>query len=143
MKRTTITSIAAQVAIGVFAAVSAMAGDQEDIQGSWALKSASVDGREMPNVSGTYIFTGETLIRRIKAGMERKATFKLETASIPKVLVVQREDSAHTKPDRTPYALEGDTLKISFPTPDETAPDVSDKGRVLFTLKRTKTGSAP
>jgi uncharacterized protein (TIGR03067 family) len=130
--------ILALVAICGCAANSAVAGDQESIQGAWTLESATVDGRAMPNVSGMYIFTGETLIMRLKTGSERKATFKLETTSNPKILVVLRDESARAQGDRTPYALDGDTLKIAFPTPDERSPDVSDKGKVLFTLKRQK-----
>jgi len=129
----------ALVALCGFTANSAMAGDQEDIQGTWTLESATVDGRAMANVSGMYIFDGETLIMRLKAGSERKTTFKLEAGGNPKFLVVQRDQTAGGKSDRTPYALDGDTLKIAFPTPDEHSPDVSDKGKVLFTLKRKKT----
>jgi uncharacterized protein (TIGR03067 family) len=137
IKSDIVTVILALVAMCGFAANSVVAGDQQDIQGTWTLESASVDGRAMPNVSGMYIFTGETLILLLKAGSEQKATFKLETTSVPKVLVVQR-DQPGAKPDRTPYELDGDTLKIAFPTPDEHSPDVSDKGKVLFTLKRKR-----
>jgi hypothetical protein len=34
--------------------------------------------------------------------------------------------------------LDGDTLKIALTSPDERATEVSDKGHVLFTLKRKK-----
>jgi len=67
-----------------------------------------------------------------------KATFKLETTSTPKVLVVQRDQPADAKPDRTPYELDGDTLKIAFTSPDQRSIEVSDKGQMLFTLKRKK-----
>jgi uncharacterized protein (TIGR03067 family) len=136
MKITTTTFALALVAI-CFATDSAVAGDQENIQGTWTLESATVDGKAMPNVSGMYIFTGETLLLRLKVGTEQKATFRLETTSKPKVLVVQR-DQPNAKPDRTPYELDGDTLKIVFPTPDEHPTEISDEGHVLFTLKRKK-----
>ena len=137
--KTTITTFAlALVAIGGFVAGSAMAGDQENIQGTWTLETATVDGKAMPSVSAVYIFAGETLIVRPKVGAEQKATFRLETTSKPKVLVVQRDQSADAKPDRTPYELDGDTLKIAFPSPDERPTEVSDKGQMLFTLKRQK-----
>ena len=138
MKKSITTLILALVAICGFAVNSAVAGDQEDIQGTWTLESATVDGTTMANVSVTYIFTGETLLMRPKAGTEQKVTFKLETASKPKVLVVQRDQPAGAKPDRTPYELDGDTLKIAFPSPDQRSTDVSDKGQMLFTLKRKK-----
>ena len=137
--KTTITPVAlALVAICGFAAGSAVAGDQENIQGTWTLETATVDGNAMPGVSVVYIFTGETLIVRPKVGAEQKATFKLETTSTPKVLVVQRDQPADAKPDRTPYELDGDTLKIAFTSPDQRSIEVSDKGQMLFTLKRKK-----
>jgi uncharacterized protein (TIGR03067 family) len=137
--KTTITPVAlALVAICGFAADSAVAGDQENIQGTWTLETATVDGNAMPGVSVVYIFTGETLIVRPKVGAEQKATFKLETTSTPKVLVVHRDQPADAKPDRTPYELDGDTLKIAFTSPDQRSIEVSDKGQMLFTLKRKK-----
>jgi uncharacterized protein (TIGR03067 family) len=137
--KTTITTFALVLgAICGFAVESVIAGDQENIQGTWTLETASVDGKAMPGVSVVYIFTGETLIVRPKVGAEQKATFKLETTSKPKVLVVQRDQPADAKPDRTPYELDGDTLKIALTSPDERATEVSDKGHVLFTLKRNK-----
>jgi uncharacterized protein (TIGR03067 family) len=138
MKNSITTLILALVAICGFAVNSAVAGDQENIQGTWTLESATVDGTAMPNVSATYVFTGETLLVRPKVGTEQKATFKLETTSKPKVLVVQRDQPAGAKPDRTPYELDGDTLKIAFPSPNERSTEVSDKGQMLFTLKRKK-----
>ena len=138
MKTTMTIFTLALVAICGFAAGSAMAGDQENIQGTWTLETASVDGKAMPGVSVMYIFTGETLIVRPKAGAEQKATFKLETTSKPKVMIVERDQPADAKPDRTPYELDGDTLKIAFTSPDERPTEVSDKGHVLFTLKRKK-----
>ena len=137
--KTTITTFAlALVAICDFTAGSAVAGDQDNIQGTWTLETATVDGNAMPSVSAVYIFTGETLIVRPKVGAEQKTTFKLETTSRPKVLVVQRDQPADAKPDRTPYELDGDTLKIAFSSPDQRSTEVSDKGQVLFTLKRKK-----
>jgi uncharacterized protein (TIGR03067 family) len=138
MKRPNIAFALALVAICGFAAGSAAAGDQENIQGTWTLETATVDGNAMPGVSVVYIFAGETLIVRPKLGAEHKATFTLETTSRPKVLVVQRDQPAGAKPDRTPYELDGDTLKIAFTSPDQRSTEVSDKGQMLFTLKRKK-----
>jgi uncharacterized protein (TIGR03067 family) len=136
--KTTITALTL-IAICCFAVDSATAGDQEDIQGTWALETVTVDGKAMPRVTVLYVFTGETLVVRPEAGKEQKATFTLEITSTPKVLVVQNDQHLpDAKPDRTPYELDGDTLKIAFTAPDEHATEVSDKGHVLFTLKRKK-----
>lgn len=117
-------------------ASSALAADQENIQGSWTLETASMLGKTMPQprVAVVYVFTGETMIVRGGDGNEQKSTFRLETTSKPKMLLVEHGE----KPDRMPYELSGDTLKISFPSPDERPTNVSDDGQVLFTLKRTK-----
>jgi uncharacterized protein (TIGR03067 family) len=138
MKTAIITFALALVSICGFAAASAVAGDQENIQGTWTLETATVDGNAMPGVSVVYIFTRETLIVRPKVGAEQKATFRLDTTSRPKVLVVQRDQPTDAKPDRTPYELDGDTLKIAFTSPNQVSTEVSDKGQMLFTLKRKK-----
>ena len=137
MKKT-ITTLAL-IAVCGLAVGSAIAGDQESIQGTWTLETATLDGQAMPRVAVTYIFTGQTLIVRPEVGKEQKGTFTLETTSKPKVLVVQHDQHLpDAKPDRTPYELEGDTLKIVLSAPDEHPTEISDKGNMLFTLKRKK-----
>lgn len=123
----------------VISAVSAFAGDQENIQGNWKLEAMTLDGKAMKPVAVVYTFKGDTLTVRPEAGREDKATFQLEIAAKPKVMVVQHaQQLPDAKSDRTPYELEGDTLKIALTSPDEHPADVSDKGHILFTLKRTK-----
>ena len=134
MKTTINTLILALVAVCGLGAASAIAGDQESIQGTWTLETATVDGMALPNASAEYGFTGETLTMRAGDGKEQKSTFKLDTTAQPKVMVVEHD----AKPDRTPYELNGDTLKLAFPPPGEQSKEVSDKGQVLFTLKRKK-----
>ncbi len=80
-----------------------------------------------------YVFAGETMSVRAAPGQDQAAVFSLESELHPKILVVQHG----AKPDRTPYELDGDTLKVAFPSPDEHPTDVSDKGHMLFILKRT------
>jgi uncharacterized protein (TIGR03067 family) len=138
MKTNSITLSLALSALCGFAASSALAGDQEDIQGTWTLQKVSMNGKAMPAPAVTYVFTGDTLTIRPEKGAEQKTTFKLETSK-SKVMVVQHNESAAgTKPDRTPYDLSGDTLKIAFAAPEETSPEVSDNGQILFTLQRKK-----
>lgn len=139
MKSFLTTLALALVGLGSFAADSAVAGDQESIQGTWTLEKATLDGKAQGPVSVEYVFAGETLTVHPKAGKELKATFKLEITSKPKVLVVQRDPHADgDEPDRTPYELDGDTLKIAFPSADERLTEISDKGHILFILKRKK-----
>ena len=139
MKSFLTTVALALVGLVGFAVDSAVAGDQESLQGTWTLETATMDGKAMGPVSVDYIFEGETLTVHPATGKDVKATFKLEITSKPKVLVVQREKHAPgDKPDRTPYELNGDTLKIAFPSEDEHLKEISDKGHILFTLKRKK-----
>ena len=138
MKTNSSTLSLALIALCGFAASSTLAGDQEDIQGTWTLQKVSMNGKAMPAPAVTYIFTGDTLTIHPEKGAEQKTTFKLETSK-SKVMVVQHNESAAgTKPDRTPYDLSGDTLKIAFAAPEETSPEVSDNGQILFTLQRKK-----
>ena len=138
MKTNSSTLSFALIALCGFAASSALAGDQEDIQGTWVLQKVSMNGKAMPAPAVTYVFTGDALTIRPEKGAEQKTTFKLETSK-SKVMVVQHSESATgTKPDRTPYDLSGDTLKIAFASPEELSPEVSDNGQILFTLQRKK-----
>ena len=136
MKTNSTTITLALIALCGFAASSTLASDQEDIQGTWTLQKVSMNGKAMPAPLVTYIFTGDTLTIHPETGAEQKTTFKLETSK-SKVMVVQHNESG-TKPDRTPYDLSGDTLKIAFAVPEEPSPEVSDNGQILFTLQRKK-----
>ena len=139
MKSFLTTLTVALAGLGGFAVDSAVAGDQESIQGTWRLEAATLDGKTRGPVSVDYIFAGETLTVHPATGKEMKGSFKLETTSKPKVLVVQRDPHAPgDEPDRTPYELNGDTLRIAFPSADERLKEISDKGHILFILKRKK-----
>jgi uncharacterized protein (TIGR03067 family) len=138
MKTNSSTLSLALIALCGFAASSTLAGDQEDIQGTWTLQKVSMNGQAMPVPAVTYIFAGDTLTIHPEAGVEKKTTFELETSK-SKVMVVQHnEAAAGTKPDRTPYELSGDTLKIAFGAAKELSGEVSDNGQILFTLQRKK-----
>lgn len=137
MKTNLITLSLALIVLCGFAASSALAGDQEDIQGTWTLQKVTMNGQDMTVPVVTYIFAGDTLTIHPEAGVEKKSTFKLETSK-SKVMILQRnEPGAETKPTRSPYELSGDTLKIAFGAANETSAEISDKG-ILYTLQRKK-----
>ena len=71
--KTTITTFAlALVAIGGFVAGSAMAGDQENIQGTWTLETATVDGKAMPSVSAvTQHAQSYMIVRRFPEALRK------------------------------------------------------------------------
>lgn len=50
---------------------------RENIQGTWTLETATVDGKTMPIPPVVYVFAGETLTIHPKAGKEEKTTFRL------------------------------------------------------------------
>ena len=121
------------VALCAFAPL-ALADDQQNIQGTWTLVTATMDNQPMALRGVEYVFEGGSMIVRAPIGQEQKTTFTLDLASKPKVLVIEHG----AKPDRTPYELNGDTLKIAFTSSDEAAADFSGKGYVMFTLARKK-----
>ena len=126
------------IALCGFAASSTLAGDQEDIQGTWTLQKVSMNGQDMPVTVVTYIFAGDTLTIHPEAGVEKKTTFKLETSKSKVMILQHNESGAETKPARSPYELSGDTLKIAFGALKDLSGEISDKGQILFTLQRKK-----
>ena len=97
----------------------------------------SLDGKPLPDADVLYVFAGDALIVRPAVGNERHLTFTLDLASKPKFLVYQVVQSAPgIKPERVPYELSGDTLKLMPTSPNEQVTEVSDKAHVLITLKR-------
>ena len=138
MKTNSITLSLAFIALCGFAASSALADDQEDIQGTWTLQAVSMNGQTMPVPAVTYIFAGDTLTIHPEAGVEKKTTFKLETSKSKVMILQHNESGAETKPARSPYELTGDTLKITFGALNGLSGEISDKGQILFTLQRKK-----
>jgi len=120
-------------------AAPALAGDQEDIQGTWKIEAMSISGKPMPVGAVVYIFAGQSLTLRAADGKEQILAFSLDSTSRPKFLVNQVAPSpSGAKPERTPYELTGDTLKLMPISPGEQITEVSDNGHVLITLKRSK-----
>ena len=139
MKTNSITLSLALIALCGFAASSTLAGDQEDIQGTWTLQKVSMNGQDMPVPVVTYIFAGDTLTIHPEAGVEKKTMFKLETSKSKVMILQHNESGAGTKPaPPSPYELSGDTLKIAFGALKELSGEISDKGQILFTLQRKK-----
>ena len=138
MKTNSSTLSLALIALCGFAASSTLAGDQEDIQGTWILQKVSMNGQDMPVPVVTYTFAGDTLTIHPEAGVEKKTTFKLETSKSKVMILQHNESGAETKPARSPYELSGDTLKIAFGALKDLSGEISDKGKILFTLQRKK-----
>lgn len=139
-KTTMFTLAMAFVAVCGFGGNSAKAGDLENIQGTWTLETMSLNGKVMPRVSIVYVFKGETLIVGAGTGKDDKvATFTLDVTAKPNVMIVQRaEHLPDAKPERTPYELDGDTLRMVIASHGDRPTEISDKGHLLFTLKRGK-----
>ena len=138
MKTNSSTLSLALIILCGFAASSTLAGDQEDIQGTWTLQKVTMNGQDMAVPAVTYIFAGDTLTIHPEGGVEKKATFKLETTNSKVMIVQHNEPAPGTKPDRSPYELSGDTLKIAFGAAKAVSAKISDNGQILFTLQRKK-----
>lgn len=116
----------------------AIAGDQEGIQGTWKCEAVTMMGKALPVVAVEYIFARESLIIRPLVGKEQTLTFTLDLSEKPPVLVTQLvQPSPGAKAERVPYELRGDTLKIMPISPGEHVTEISDQVHVVITLKRT------
>ena len=73
------------------------------------------------------------------AANEERFTFRLDPAAKPKTIdFVPEESKPNTAAGKGAYELDGDTLRLCISPPDWYPTEVSDKGQVLFILKRRK-----
>ena len=85
-------------------------GDQEKIQGTWALVSGERNGKPLPDVVIPHIkliFAGDKLTTKHK-DRKTEATFRLVSSTTPKEIDLDMEGNV----GKGIYQLDGDTLKI-------------------------------
>lgn len=111
--------------------------DQASIQGTWLAQTESQNGQKK-KVDFQYVFKGDQLTFRDETGKEMKYSFKLDTTSKPKLLVIQPTESpTHSAPVSVAYALEGDSLTIVVAAVGTLPTEISDKnGQELIFCKR-------
>lgn len=111
--------------------------DQANIQGVWLAQTESLNGIEK-NVTYQYVFKGDKVTFTDETGKEMKYSFKLDTASNPKFLIIQPEDTlTNSTPVSVAYELDGNSLKIVVAPPGLRPTEISDKNnQELIICKR-------
>jgi RNA polymerase sigma factor (sigma-70 family) len=100
--------------------------DEKKLQGDWKMVGGVFDGRQFPLGPRPPIWNiqGDKIIQRIN-GQEDHLTFKLAPDQKPKEIdLTLTDERGRPKGDEVlkwAYELDGDTLRLCLPTPDETA----------------------
>ena len=113
--------------------------DQANLQGVWLAQSESQNGIKK-NVSYLYVFRGDKLSFRDETGKEMKYSFKLDTTSNLKLIIIQPEETlTNSTPVSVAYELDGDSLKIVVAPPGLRPTEISDKNnQELIICKRKR-----
>ena len=116
---------------------SAKSSDQANIQGTWLAQTESLNGVKK-NVSFLYVFRGDKITFTDETGKEMKYSFKLDTTSNPKFIIIQPEDTlTNSEPVSVGYELDGDSLKIVVAPAGSRPTEISDKNnQELIICKR-------
>ena len=111
--------------------------DQASIQGIWLAQTESQNGQKR-NVAYQYVFRGDKFTFKDESGKEMKYSFKLDTASNLKLLVIQPAESrTNSTPVSVAYELAGDSLTIVVAAPGSRPTEISDKNnQELIICKR-------
>ena len=111
--------------------------DQANIQGAWLAQTESQNGIKR-NVTYQYVFRGDKVIFTDETGKEMKYSFKLDTTSNLKLIIIQPEDTlTNSTPVSVAYELDGDSLKIVVAPPGLRPTEISDKNdQELISCKR-------
>ncbi len=111
--------------------------DQASIQGIWLAQTESQNGHKK-KVTYQYVFRGDKVTFKDESGKEMKYSFKLDTASNLKLLVIQPAESlTNSTPVSVAYELAGDSLTIVVAAPGSRPTEISDKNnQELIICKR-------
>ena len=111
--------------------------DQAKIQGVWLAQTESLNGAKK-DVSFMYVFKGDKITFTDETGKEVIYSFKLDTNSNPKLIIIQPEEMlSDSKPVSVAYELDGDSLKIVVAPPGLIPTEISDKNnQELIICKR-------
>ena len=111
--------------------------DQANIQGVWLAQSESQNGIKK-NVTYQYVFRGDKITFTDETGKEMKYSFKLDTTSNLRLIIIQPEETlANSTPVSVAYELAGNSLKIVVAAPGLRPTEISDKNdQELIICKR-------
>ncbi|MBN8246561.1 MAG: TIGR03067 domain-containing protein [Verrucomicrobia bacterium] len=137
MKIPLISPILACISLCCLAADATKSTDQASLQGVWLAQTESLNGHTK-QVTFVYTFRDDKLTFKDENGKEVQYSFKLDTASKPKLLMLQPvEAPANAAPVGVAYELEGDSLKIVVAPSGSRPTDISDKNdQELIICKR-------
>jgi uncharacterized protein (TIGR03067 family) len=111
----------------------------KNLEGTWKVESASFQGKSDKDDADEFIITADKITMQNKAGKKETVSYKIDPSKKPKVMdFTPEEKKENAAPGKAIYDLDGDTLKICVGPPDKRPDEISDKGHVLFTLKRKK-----
>jgi uncharacterized protein (TIGR03067 family) len=111
----------------------------KSLEGTWTVASATFKGKSDKEEGGEFIFTPDQLTIKSKDGKKEIVSFKIDPSKKPKIMdFTPGAEKKNASPGKAIYELDGDTLKICVGPPDKRPDEISDKGQVLFTLKRKK-----
>jgi uncharacterized protein (TIGR03067 family) len=110
----------------------------KSLEGTWTVVSTSFQGLLVEG-GGEFIITTDKLTMKNKDGKDETVNYKIDPSKKPKVIdFTPEEEKKNAAPGKAIYELDGDTLRICVGPPDKRPDEISDKGQVLFTLKRKK-----
>lgn len=100
-------------------------------------QSESQNGNKK-SVTYQYVFRGDKVTFRDETGKEMKYSFKLDTASNLKMIIIQPEETlTNSTPVSVACELVGDSLKIVVAAPGSRPTEISDKNnQELIVCKR-------
>jgi uncharacterized protein (TIGR03067 family) len=134
------------VALGFAAGVAHPADPDEKailgmLKGEWQVESATRDGKDTGMAGGSVVIgDGEWSLKPAK-GKALTARFTLDAAKKPTAITID-SSAAGEGHARGPYRgiceVAGDTLRICHGPPNRVTTEFSDKGQILYTLKRKK-----
>lgn len=117
----------------------AKATDKANIQGTWLAQTESQNGIKK-NVTYQYIFKQDTITFIDETAKEMKYSFRLDTASNLKLMIIQPVDMlASSTPVSVAYKMNGDSLKIVVAPAGLRPTEISDKNnQELIICKRKR-----
>ena|SRR5690348_14100705 len=137
MKTSLITLVLVCASLCGIAADAPKSTDQASIQGVWLAQSESQNGHKK-NVTYQYVFRGDKVTFKDESGKEMKYSFKLDTASNLKLIIIRPEETlTNSTPVSIAYELDGNSLKIVVAPPGSRPTEISDKNnQELIICKR-------
>jgi uncharacterized protein (TIGR03067 family) len=116
--------------------------DQERLQGTWAVKSMRVGGKEVdPPVKETKLTIEGNNWTQTGGKRTERGTYKLDPSKMPKHIDITKKGDKGSPVLRGIYSLKGDTLKICVPNKGPEGPrpaSFDDKDAYEVTLTRVK-----